>query len=84
VSQNGKKKILKKVSDETGYSPEVINKIIKHFFLGVRKILRKNGEINLHGLFKIKLRPYYKRKVNENPNVNLHKRRSGNKRFRKK
>jgi len=82
-SNSTNRKIIQKISDETGYSPEVIGKIIKWFFLGLRRILYKNGEVNIHGLFKMKLRPHYKRKVNKNPNVNLHARVSGDKKKRK-
>ena len=66
--------IIKRISEETDYRPETIRKIIKHFFLGVRKIMLKNGEINIKGAFLLTLKPFYKKKVLENPDINLRKR----------
>ena len=80
-SQN--QKIINQISKETGYSPAVVKKIIQQFFIGLRKIMYRNGEINLYGLFKIKLKPYYKRKVIENPDINLRKRSHLNKKVKR-
>ena len=68
------KEIIDRISRETGYRPEVIRKIIKWFYLGIRKVMYKNGELNIKGLFIVSLRPFYKKKVKENPNIDLRKR----------
>jgi len=68
------KEIIERISRETGYRPEVIRKIIKWFYLGIRKVMYKNGEINIKGLFVVSLRPFYKKKVKENPDIDLRKR----------
>lgn len=84
TSKKKKKEVMKRLSKETGYNPETIRLIIKYFFIGVRRIMKRNGEISIHGLFKIILRPYYKKKVLKDPNTRLYKRRSDNKKNRKK
>lgn len=71
TNSNKNKEIIDRISKETGYSSEVIRKIIKWFYLGMRKIMYKNGEINIKGLFTLSLRPFYKKKVEKNPKVNL-------------
>jgi nucleoid DNA-binding protein len=66
--------IIKRISDETGYSPEVIRKIIKWFFLGIRKIMYRYDEIHIRGLGAFGLRNWAKKKLKEDPNVDLRKR----------
>jgi hypothetical protein len=62
------------ISKETGVNEKVVYLIIKHFHKGIRKILYKNGDISIHGLFKITMKKPYRKKVDADPNINLRKR----------
>jgi hypothetical protein len=65
---------VKSLSKELGVPESVINTVIKHFFLGIRKVMYRNGDINIFGLFKIKMKKTYRKKLEEDPSTNLRKR----------
>lgn len=70
--------IVDKIAKETGYPKEVINIVIKHFFISIRRLLKRNKEINIKGHIVFKLRSYYRKKLEKKgPNVNLRPRESG-------
>ena len=75
--------IINRISEETGYSPIVIRKIIKWFFLGVRRIMTRYGEIHIRGLGAFSIKPYYKKKLKDNPDVDLRKRKFPTKKKKK-
>lgn len=83
MSTSKKKEIIDRIAEETGHSPEVIRKIIKWFFLGVRKIMYRNGEIHIRGLGAFSLKPYYKKKLRDNPDINFRKRKFPNSKKKK-
>ena len=59
-------KMVLEISEKTGYSKEVINIVIKHFFISIRNLFRKNKEINIKGHIVFKLKSYYRKKVKNN------------------
>lgn len=63
--------VMNSISKETGISIENVRLIIEYFFLGVRRIMKRNHDINLFGLFKFKMRKFYRKKVDANPSINL-------------
>jgi hypothetical protein len=62
------------ISKETGIPVTVVSIIIDRFFLGLRKLMYKNADINIFGLFKIKMRKHYRKKLEKNPQENIRKR----------
>ena len=72
---NKHRKIIRSISKEMEIPETVVSAVVKHFFLGLRKIMYKNGDINIFGLFKITMKKPYRKKVDANPGINLRKRR---------
>lgn len=69
--------IVTSLSKKLKVPESVINLVIRQFFLGIRKVMYKNGDINIFGLFKIKMKKSYRKKVINNPDINLRKRKLG-------
>jgi len=69
--------IVNKISKKTGLDRRVVHLIIRKFYDGLRKLMMRNEEINIKGLFTLKLSSHYKRKVEkEGKDVNLRKRKN--------
>ena len=78
-------KMVLEISEKTGYSKEVINIVIKHFFISIRNLFRKKKEINIKGHIVFKLKSYYRKKVEKKGiNVNLRPRKSDKWKYVKK
>lgn len=66
--------MMTSLSKEEEIPVEVIAVILKWFFIGLRRVMIKNIDVNLFGLFKIKMKRYYRRKLEQNPKYNVRKR----------
>jgi len=68
-------KVVLKISEELGIPPQVVGIIIKKFFLGMRKLMFRNEEINIKGFFMLKLTTQAKNKLKKfGKNYKLYKR----------
>lgn len=66
------KEIVEEISKQTGFSKEVVLIVIKYFFIAIKKLFKKNKEVNIKGHIVFKLRKYYREKLEKKgPNVNL-------------
>lgn len=69
------RKLVDKVAKETNLDPRIVHLIIRKFYDGIRKLLSRNEEVNIPGLFTLTLRGFYKKKVlKEGKGINLRKR----------
>lgn len=59
------------VSEKSQIKKEIVTIVIKAFWDSVRKTLQSNKDINIKGFFIIKMKSYYRKRVNENSKVNL-------------
>lgn len=55
--------MMMSLSKEADIPVEIVSIILKWFFVGLRRVMLKKADINIFGLFKIKMRPYYRRKL---------------------
>jgi nucleoid DNA-binding protein len=70
-------KITQEVSKKTGYSPALINVVIKSFFDGIRNLIKKNEDIHIKGLFSFTMKKSYRNVINrKGKNFNIRKRKS--------
>ena len=68
--------IVKEISKTLDMDIIVVHLIIRKFFDGLRKVIRRNQDINIKGLFTIILKSHYKRKLlKRGRNINLRIRR---------
>jgi hypothetical protein len=58
--------MMMSLSEETGIPVEIISIIIRWFFTGLRRVMLRKMNINIFGLFKIKMKPYYRRRLKTN------------------
>lgn len=69
------RKIVNEIAEKTDLDPRLIHLIIRKFYDGMRKLMKRNEEINIQGFFVIKLSTHYKKQVNKKgKNINLRKR----------
>jgi len=70
-------KAIKEIAETYGISESVVKIIIRRFFLALKKLMIKNEEINIKGLFSLDLSSYYKKKVKKHgKSINLRKRKN--------
>ena len=62
------------VSEQTKFHPEIVSITIKAFWNSVRANLKSKKDINIKGFFTITMKQYYRKKVTDNPSINLWKR----------
>lgn len=55
--------IVNQVAKETGIDRRVVHLIIRKFYDGLRKLIKRNEEINIKGFFILKLGHHYKKKI---------------------
>lgn len=68
-------KIVAEIAEKTDLDPRIIHLIIRKFYSGLRKLIKRNEEINIKGFFIIKLSAHYKKKIEKKgKNINLRKR----------
>lgn len=56
-------KVVKEIAEKYGVHPNVVNIVIRSFFNGLRRMLKRNDEVHIKGYFKITMKPHYKRKL---------------------
>lgn len=68
--------IVKEISKKLDMDIIVVHLIMRKFFDGLRKVIRRNQDINIKGLFTLILKSHYKRKLlKKGKNINLRIRR---------
>ena len=79
------RKIINRISEEKNLDPKLVHLIINKFYLGMRKLMLKNKEINIKGFFIIKLSKESKIKIKKlGKNINLRKRKDQKYTYEKK
>lgn len=77
-------KAIKEIAEHYNINESVVKIIIRRFFLGLKKLMIKNEEINIKGLFSLNLSSHYKKKVlKHGKGINLRKRKNSKKYNRK-
>ena len=57
--------IVKRISEETGIQPEVVDIVIYAYFRTLRRMMFKHMDLSVRGFFKLKLKPTYRKTVNK-------------------
>jgi nucleoid DNA-binding protein len=67
------KEIVTLISKRTGIKPGVVSLCVEHFFQGLRKLMLKNKDINIFGLFKLTMKAPYRKKADAGINLRIRK-----------
>ena len=71
---------IKQIAKEYDLDESLVKTVIKQFFLAMIKLMIRNEEINIKGLFALNLSPHSKRKIKKyGKKYNFRKRRSNKK-----
>ena len=61
-------RVVKKISDETGIHPSVVDIIIRSYFRSMRKFMKRHIDLTVTGFFKLKLRTKNRQTINKKGN----------------